>query len=208
MFRRTKTETPTTALENKGPGAKGRPTPTRKEAEEARKLKAKAPMDKKAAQKVLRERRTESNAKVRQGMRTGDERYLPARDQGPVKRFIRDFVDARLSIAEFLLPLLIAIMVLQYSRNDRLIQVGASLMTVTLLRGHGGHGVAAVPDQARAAGEVPRREPAGHHLLHDHAGAAGALHADAEAPGEGRRRSPQPLNRIAIGQPASRDIGP
>jgi len=134
VFRRTKTETPTTvALENKGPGAKGRPTPTRKEAEEARRLKAKAPMDKKAAQKVLRERRTESNAKVRQGMRTGDERYLPARDQGPVKRFIRDFVDARLSIAEFLLPLLIAIMVLQYSRNDRLIQVGASLMSVTLL---------------------------------------------------------------------------
>ena len=50
-------------------------------------------------------------------MRTGDERYLPARDKGPVKRFIRDYVDARLSIAEFLLPLLIVIMVLQYSRN-------------------------------------------------------------------------------------------
>ena len=74
-------------------------------------------MDKKAAQKVLRERRTESNAKMREGMRTGDERYLPARDKGPVKRFIRDFVDARLSIAEFLLPLLVVIMVMQYSGN-------------------------------------------------------------------------------------------
>jgi hypothetical protein len=134
VFRRTKTEIPaTTAVDNKGPGAKGRPTPTRKEAEQARRLKAKAPMDKKAAQKVLRERRAESNAKVRQGMKTGDERYLPARDQGPVKRFIRDYVDARLSIAEFLLPLLIAIMVLQYSHNDRLISLGASLMSVTLL---------------------------------------------------------------------------
>ena len=52
---------------------------------------------------------------MREGMRTGDERYLPARDKGPVKRFIRNYVDARLSIAEFLLPLLVVIMVLQYS---------------------------------------------------------------------------------------------
>ena len=134
MFRRTKTETPATdSFENKGPGAKGRPTPTRKEAEAARRAKAKAPMDKKTAQKVLRERRADTNAKVREGMKTGDERYLPARDRGPVKRFIRDFVDARLSIAEFLLPLLIAIMALQYSRNDQLINLGASLMSVTLL---------------------------------------------------------------------------
>ena len=42
-------------------------------------------MDKKAAQKVLRERRAESNAKMREGMRTGEERYLPARDKGPVQ---------------------------------------------------------------------------------------------------------------------------
>ena len=106
MFRRTsKTETaqrPTPPRQ--GPGAKGRPTPTRKEAEAAARERAKAPMDKKAAQKVLRERRAESNAKMREGMRTGDERYLPDRDKGPVKRFIRNFVDARLSIAEFLLP--------------------------------------------------------------------------------------------------------
>ena len=50
-------------------------------------------------------------------MRSGDERYLPARDQGPVKRFVRDCVDARLSIAEFLLPLLLGIIILQYSGN-------------------------------------------------------------------------------------------
>ena len=135
MFRRSsKTETPQTdLLENKGPGAKGRPTPSRKDAEAAAKQRAKAPMDKKAAQKVLRERRAESNAKMREGMRTGDERYLPARDQGPVKRAIRDYIDARLSIAEFLLPLLIVIMVMQYSQSDQLIRIGSSLMSVTIL---------------------------------------------------------------------------
>jgi hypothetical protein len=50
---------------------------------------------------------------MRQGLRSGDERYLPARDQGPVKRFIRDFVDSRICMAEFLLPLLVVIMITQ-----------------------------------------------------------------------------------------------
>src|SRR3954462_4566787 len=134
VFRRTsKTESARPDLPERGPGPKGRPTPTRKEAEAAARQRAKTTMDKMTAQQVLRERRTESNAKVREGMRTGDERYLPARDKGPVKRFIRDYVDARLSIAEFLLPVLVAIMVLQYSQNARMIQIGSALMSTTLL---------------------------------------------------------------------------
>jgi hypothetical protein len=134
VFRRTsKTDSQQTDTPEKGPGAKGRPTPTRKEAQAASRQRAKIPMDKKAAQKLLRERRAESNSKVREGMRTGDERYLPARDRGPVKRFIRNFVDARLSIAEFLLPVLVLIMVMQYSQNSRLIQIGSALMTTTIL---------------------------------------------------------------------------
>jgi hypothetical protein len=134
VFRRTsKTESPEPDTSEKGPGAKGRPTPTRKEAEAAARQRAKAPMDKKAAQKVLRERRTESNAKVRQGMKTGDERYLPQRDKGPVKRFIRNYVDARLSIAEFLLPVLIVIMVMQYSGDDKMVRLGTALMSTTIL---------------------------------------------------------------------------
>ncbi|MGA9748119.1 MAG: DUF3043 domain-containing protein, partial [Nocardioides sp.] len=68
---------------------------------------------KKAAAKLTRARRTTQNAKMREGMRSGDERYLPARDQGRVKRFVRDFVDVRISMAEFLLPLLVVIMVMQ-----------------------------------------------------------------------------------------------
>ena len=137
MFRRTsKTETAPAApapTGPKGPGAKGRPTPSRKEAEAAARERAKAVPDKKAAQKVLRERRLESNAKVRQAMRTGDDRYLPARDKGPVKRFIRDYVDARLSVAEFLLPLLLVIMVLQYTPNDTAVKVGLYLWQALLL---------------------------------------------------------------------------
>lgn len=135
MFgRSSKTETPQpTAPENKGPGAKGRPTPTRKEAEAAAKERARAVVDKKAAAKITREKRAANNAKIRQGMRTGDERYLPARDRGPVKRFIRNYVDARISVAEFLLPLLVAIMALQYSGNTSLMEFSNALWTTTLL---------------------------------------------------------------------------
>jgi hypothetical protein len=131
LLRRAKTETapvePTTKV-----GGKGRPTPTRKEAEAARRERAKAGMDKKAAQKLLRERRADSNSKMRQGMRSGDERYLPKRDQGPVKRFIRDYVDARLSIAELLLPLLVVIMVMQYSGNRQLLGFSNTLWVTTI----------------------------------------------------------------------------
>lgn len=112
MFRRSeKSQASADPVEPKGDG-KGRPTPTRKEAEAAAKLRARAGMDKKAAQKLLRERRADQNKKMREGMKTGDERFLPARDQGPVKRYVRDWVDARLTFTEFLLPILILIMVL------------------------------------------------------------------------------------------------
>jgi Protein of unknown function (DUF3043) len=134
VFRRTsKEDTAPPSDLDKGPGAKGRPTPTRKEAEAARRERAKAGMDKKAAAKLLRERRATSNAKMREGMRSGDERYLPARDQGPVKRFVRNYVDSRVSVAEFLLPLLVVIMVLQYSGNPQMLRFSTILWEVTIL---------------------------------------------------------------------------
>jgi hypothetical protein len=111
LFRRTDKSEPATEAVVKE-GGKGRPTPTRKDAQAAAKERARAGMDKKAAQKLLRERRAENNKKMREGMKTGEERFLPPRDQGPVKRFIRNWVDSRLTFTEFLLPVLIAIMVL------------------------------------------------------------------------------------------------
>jgi hypothetical protein len=99
------------SAESLSASGKGRPTPSRKEAEAAAKERARAGMDKKSAQKLVREKRTESNRRMREGMKSGDEKFLPARDQGPVKRFTRDFVDSRLTFAEFLLPVLVLIMI-------------------------------------------------------------------------------------------------
>jgi hypothetical protein len=91
---------------------KGRPTPTRREAEEARKQRLTPPRTRKEAAAAQRRKRAETMALRREAMRSGDERYLPLRDQGPVRRFARDYVDARWNAAEFLLPVLIVILVL------------------------------------------------------------------------------------------------
>jgi hypothetical protein len=134
VFRRSsKSDSPAAVTTDKGPGAKGRPTPTRKEAEAASRQRAKSTMDKKAAQRVLRERRTEQNQKMREGMRSGDERYFPQRDKGPVKRFIRDFVDSRLTVVEFLLPLLLVIWLMQAFGGSSLVKFSSALWTTSIL---------------------------------------------------------------------------
>jgi len=93
-------------------GGKGRRTPTRKEAEAARRLRMKPPTTRKEAAKIARQRRNEGRAQARAGMATGDERYLPARDRGPVRRFSRDFVDSRRGVAEYLMPILVVVLLL------------------------------------------------------------------------------------------------
>jgi hypothetical protein len=113
VFRRTKPAEPAPETTVAKEGGKGRPTPSRREAEAAARARAKAVQGGKGGGKQDRSQRAAQNAKVREAMRTGDERYLPARDKGPVRRFVRDFVDARLCMAELLLPLLILIMVTQ-----------------------------------------------------------------------------------------------
>lgn len=87
---------------------KGRPTPTRKEREAARKRPL-VPDDRKAARKASRAELNARRERARVGMERGEERYLPLRDRGPQKRFVRDYVDARWSVGEVLLPLMVLV---------------------------------------------------------------------------------------------------
>ena len=91
---------------------KGRPTPSRREAEAARKARLKPTADRKALAKRKRQQRIEQRNKMRQALVTGDQKNLPPRDRGPVRAFCRDFVDRRYNVAEYLLPLLVLILVL------------------------------------------------------------------------------------------------
>ena len=82
---------------------KGRATPKRKDAQ-ARRLHPIVPVDRKAARREARAKRDEAWERQRRAMITGDERYLPARDKGPIRRYIRNYIDARYSIGELFMP--------------------------------------------------------------------------------------------------------
>ena len=81
---------------------KGRPTPTRAQAEAARRRPL-VPEDRRAAAKQARGKERAQRDVEYQAMRTGDESKLPFRDRGPVKLYMRDFVDARWNVGEYFL---------------------------------------------------------------------------------------------------------
>ncbi|MFF6784806.1 DUF3043 domain-containing protein [Streptomyces sp. NPDC012510] len=105
---------------------KGRPTPKRSVAQSQRRSVANTPTTRKEAAKRSRDERRAALEKQRQALATGDERYLPARDKGPVRKFTRDYVDSRFHIAEFFLPLAVIILVLSMVQQ-------ATLQNVALL---------------------------------------------------------------------------
>jgi hypothetical protein len=134
LFRRSKSESATPAEQTVTKvGGKGRPTPTRREAEAAAKARAKVPRTRKELAQSQRSVRSESSKNVRQAMKDGDERYYPARDRGPVRRFVRDFVDSRFSFIELVIPLLLITMVLGYSGNQTLKQWGNTMLLLTVV---------------------------------------------------------------------------
>lgn len=99
-------ETPGMLEVDKG---KGRPTPKRKEAEAANKRPL-VPTDRKAASKDAKAAQRAERERQYAAMQSGDERYLPAKDKGPVRRYIRQYVDARWSLGELFLPIAIVML--------------------------------------------------------------------------------------------------
>lgn len=115
---------------------KGRPTPKRDEVERARGVRrGPAPVgltraEEKAREKALKESMTKAEykeykkkqreersreARARQeAMDAGDERYLLPRDQGPVKAFVRDWVDARRFFSELVMPVALALLIIMF----------------------------------------------------------------------------------------------
>ncbi|MEV7972065.1 DUF3043 domain-containing protein [Cellulomonas sp. NPDC089187] len=91
------------------PVGKGRPTPTRKQAEAANRRPL-VPADRKAASKEARAVQRAEREKQYQAMQSGDERYLPAKDKGPVRRYIRMYVDARWNLGELFLPIAVVVL--------------------------------------------------------------------------------------------------
>jgi hypothetical protein len=118
----------TDASDNK----KGRPTPKRKEAEAARKVSSLAPASTKAEKQRAREAAKAARIAQRAAFLRGDENALPLRDKGPVKKFVRNYVDARRSIGEYFLPVIFIVLFLTLIPNA-IFQIGSIAIMYTVL---------------------------------------------------------------------------
>jgi Protein of unknown function (DUF3043) len=98
-------------------GGKGRPTPKRRDAEKRNRQPITAPKDRKEAYKQVRERQARDRTKAREGFARGDDKFLPKRDKGPVRKLARDYVDSRRTIASNFMFVLIAILIVSFTRN-------------------------------------------------------------------------------------------
>ncbi|MCC9145480.1 MULTISPECIES: DUF3043 domain-containing protein [unclassified Arthrobacter] len=95
---------------------KGAPTPRRKDQVAARRRPL-VPDDRKAAKAANREALREERLKTRRALDTGEERYLPLRDKGPNRRFVRDIVDARWNVGEFIMIAALVFVLFSFIQN-------------------------------------------------------------------------------------------
>jgi hypothetical protein len=126
---------------------KGRPTPRR---DAGRKGPiAPAPMtssEARARRKSLagpklsrQERKEQSSARRakmserRERMMNGDERYLLSRDQGPVRRYVRDIVDARRNVLGLFMPSALGLMFFMFAVPQLQFYVSPAMMLLMLV---------------------------------------------------------------------------
>lgn len=129
LFRAKKDPEPTpapmpdpTVAATKGPRKKEGPTPTRRQAEAARMQRLNPQLSKKEA----RRRNAEENRKRRMAA-------LEHRDGTPERRLMRDMVDARWSLGEFLLPAMMVFLALSFLASQ---WQGWSMISLGLMYGY------------------------------------------------------------------------
>ena len=117
------------------PVGKGRPTPKRRDARKARRVRT--PTTRKEAAALRRERLRAQRGEQRRALQTGDERHLPPRDAGPVKRFVRDIVDSQFTLGQIFYVIVIVSIVIAFTphaNNSPLLGI-ANLLLLTAFLG-------------------------------------------------------------------------
>ena len=92
-------EQPATTIDHAPTGKKDRRTPTRKEAEAARRQRITTTLNKKQARAAASRQRRAERMKA-----------ISAREAAPEKVLMRDYIDARFNLGEFLLPSVVVIL--------------------------------------------------------------------------------------------------
>lgn len=116
--------------------SKGRPTPKRKDAQATRKDLLKGSKDSKADRKADRVRARESRANARAELIAGNPKFLPARDAGPIRAYVREFIDSRRTVGEYFVPMAFIVLLLGMVQNATLqknVLVAWTLMLVLVV---------------------------------------------------------------------------
>jgi hypothetical protein len=126
---------------------KGRPTPRRNAGRKGpiapapmTSSEARARRKSLAGPKLSRdEKREQSSARRtqmadrRERMMAGDERYLLSRDQGPVRRYVRDIVDARRNVLGLFMPSALALMFVMFAVPQLQFYISPAMLLLMLL---------------------------------------------------------------------------
>ena len=115
-------------------GGKGRPTPKRNEAQGRRPgPPPPPPQTRKEAYKRMREQQAANRGTARAGAARGDEGYLPARDRGPVRKLVRNVVDARRNAGSFFLVVAALVLIGNFVPNEQVRSYTVSIWLVFFL---------------------------------------------------------------------------
>lgn len=106
-------------------GGKGRPTPRRRD----REAELKRPLVTNN-RKEARARLAQQRERAREGLANGEERFLPLRDKGPQRKWVRDYVDSRWNFGEFMIPVMFAVIIATF-----LPSVEAQILAIIVLWG-------------------------------------------------------------------------
>ena len=112
---------------------KDAPTPKRKDAEKANKVNSITSVASKDGRKRDREAMKAARLSSRAAFMRGEESALPLRDRGPVKRFVRNYIDSRRSIGEYFLPFVAGVLFLSVIHNKVITGIAFILMYGAML---------------------------------------------------------------------------
>ena len=113
---------------------KGRPTPKRSEATKRRTGPvAPPPTSRREAAKQLRAKNAANRQRIKSGSKAGDERALLPRDQGPVRKLVRDMIDNRRTLGWILMPMAIVVLLTSFSSSITVKAVSFQIWLAALL---------------------------------------------------------------------------
>jgi hypothetical protein len=113
---------------------KGKPTPKRSDAQKRRTGPVTPPpTNRREAARQQRAKQAENRRRVKDGTARGDERAMLPRDAGPVRRLVRDFIDARRNLGFLLLPVALLVVVAGLTKNVGLQALTFGIWLATLL---------------------------------------------------------------------------